>query len=176
MNARVQKVLPSSRWSSADNWDYNGMKERIEGLLSRLDKSALVRHAESLLGQRFKLSTPFSAGQYWVCFELVGQDSGLLVIARVRLPRHPQILEAVTEQDELESIKCEVETMGFVKAQVPQLGVPTVHAFAGPATKEAEEAGAMYMLIEGFYGNTLQDVAFDFTQLGVRASHHLPLF
>lgn len=64
------------------------MKERLEMLLANLDKPALIRHAELIKGQKLTMSDPFSAGQYWVCFEMVADD-GSLVIARVRLPRHP---------------------------------------------------------------------------------------
>jgi hypothetical protein len=39
--------------------------------------------------------------------------------------------------------------------------VPKVYAYEGPGSRRAAAAGAMYMLLEGFYGNTLQDVAFD---------------
>jgi hypothetical protein len=100
VSAQSSKTLPSSRWTSFDDWDYNGMKERLQTLLARLDKSVLLRHAESIMGQKLIMSEPFSAGQYWICFELVAED-GSLVIARVRLPRHPDVLSAVTEEDEL---------------------------------------------------------------------------
>lgn len=144
------------------------MKERIEDLLQKLDKSAIVRNAESILDQKLTLSEPFSAGQYWVCFELVGQQSDLLVIARVRLPKHPDLPDTLDYQAELRSVRCEVETMRYVKYHLPNLVVPEVYAYAGPSSKEAEEAGAVYMLIQGFYGNTLQDVEFDMTTLPVR--------
>lgn len=144
------------------------MKERIEGLLRKLDKSAIIRNAEHILGQKFNLSKPFSAGQYWVCFELVGQDSDLLVIARVRLPKHPDIPAPLDQRAELRSVKCEVETMRYIKNQIPTLVIPEVYAYAESSSKEAEEAGAVYMLIQGFYGNTLQDVEFDMTHLPVR--------
>lgn len=146
------------------------MKERIEELLRKLDKSAIVRHTESILGRKVTLSEPFSAGQYWACFEMVAQDSNLLVIARVRLPRHPEIPDALDERSELNSIQCEVETMRYIKDRLPSIAVPEVYAYAGPSSNHAEDAGAVYMLIQGFYGNTLQDVEFDMTCLPVRPS------
>jgi hypothetical protein len=58
------KVIPSTRWSSSDGWNYKGMKERLDGFLAKLDTSVLVRHAEQVLQQTVTLSDPFSAGQY----------------------------------------------------------------------------------------------------------------
>lgn len=169
--AQVAKTRPSARWTSAEDWDYNGMKERIEILLAKLDKSVLVRHTESILKQPVTLSEPFSAGQYWICFEMVAPESGQLIIARVRLPRHPDIPEELDEQSELRSIRCEVETMRFVRDHLTDILVPKVYAYAEPSSTYARNAGAAYMLIEGFYGNTLQDVASDLTSLPV--SHFL---
>lgn len=165
--AQVAKTRPSARWTSADDWNYNGMKERIEILLARLDKSALVRHTESILKQPVTLSEPFSAGQYWICFEMVAPESGQLVIARVRLPRHPDIPEELNEQSELHSIMCEFQTMRYIKDHLTNIVVPKVYAYAEPSSIYARNAGAAYMLIEGFYGNTLQDLAFDLTSLPV---------
>lgn len=152
------------------------MKERIEGLLEKLNKSALVKHTESILGQKVTLSEPFSAGQYWICLEMVAHDSDLVVIARVRLPRHPETPDVLDEQSELNSIECEVETMRYVKDRLPSVPVPTVYAYAGPSSKHAEDAGAIYMLIQGFCGNTLQDVEFDMTCLPVKAPLYLFAF
>ena len=84
----TSKAPLSAGWTLFDGWDYNGMKERLEMLLSRLDKSARIRHAERIKGQNLTMSDPLPAGQYWVCFEMIAED-GRLVIARVRLPRHP---------------------------------------------------------------------------------------
>jgi len=146
------------------------MKERLDLFLDKLDKSVVIRHAEQVMGQKLKLSEPFSAGQYWACFELVAGD-GRLVIARVRLPKHPDTPNTVTKQSELYSIACEVTTMQFIKSHVPSVTIPEVYAYAGPGTDEAAKAGAVYMLIEGFYGNTLQDVEFDMTKLPVGSAH-----
>ncbi|KAK4038016.1 hypothetical protein C8A01DRAFT_48310 [Parachaetomium inaequale] len=172
VSAQSSKTLPSSRWTSLDSWDYNGMQERLQTLLFKLDKSVLLRHAESVTGQRLTMSEPFSAGQYWICFELVAED-GSLVIARVRLPRHPDLPSTVTEKDELYSISCEVSTMQFVSRNPPTVTIPRVYAYEGPGSQLAADAGAIYMLLEGFYGNTLQDVAFDICSLPVATQEHI---
>jgi hypothetical protein len=142
------------------------MKERLQTLLDKLDKTVILRHAELIKGQRLSISDPFSEGQYWVCLELVAED-GSLVIARVRLPRHPDLPSTVSEEDELYSIACEVATMRFVRLNLPRVTVPRVYAHEGPGSQFAADAGAVYMLLEGFYGNTLQDVAFDICRLPV---------
>lgn len=165
MATSTAKVRPSARWTSYDGWDYNGMKERLDAFMSTLNKSALVQHAEHVIGQKFSISEPFSAGQYWACFELVGAD-GTLVIARVRLPRHPaNSSDSVNEQSELYSITCEVATMTFLRENVSTVPFPCLYAYAGPGSQWATSAGAIYMLIEGFYGNTLQDVQWDIYEL-----------
>jgi hypothetical protein len=112
------------------------------------------------------MSKPFSAGQYWICFEMMADD-GALVIARVRLPRHPSTPPTVCEEDELYSIACEVSTMQFVQQRLSAVTVPRVYAYEGPGSQLAADAGAIYMLLEGFYGNNLQDVAFDMCSLPV---------
>ncbi|KAH7009377.1 uncharacterized protein B0I36DRAFT_401714 [Microdochium trichocladiopsis] len=103
-------------------------------------------------------SKPFSAGQYWICFEMIAED-GSLVIARVRLPRHPDAPPTISEEDEQYSIACEVATMAFVRQNVPTITLPQIYAYEGPGSQLAADAGAIYMLLEGFYGNTLQDIA-----------------
>ncbi|KAK4104232.1 hypothetical protein N658DRAFT_565110 [Parathielavia hyrcaniae] len=139
------KALPSARWAL---------------------ETVLVRHAELITGQKFSISKPFSAGQYWLCLELVEAD-GSLIIARVRLPRHPDMPSAASDEDELYSIACEVVTMQFVRRKLPAVTVPHVYAYEGPGSQRAADSGAMYMLLEGFYGNTLQDVAPDMCRLPV---------
>ncbi|KAJ5087000.1 hypothetical protein NUU61_008307 [Penicillium alfredii] len=57
------------------------------------------------------MSTPFSPGQFWVCSEMVGEDDGSVVIARVRLPRYPNTLLTTTDADEHYSALCEVSTI-----------------------------------------------------------------
>lgn len=114
------------------------------------------------------MSQPFSAGQYWVCFELVAQD-GSVVIARVRLPRHPDTPLHVTEHDETYSIACEIETMRFIREKLPGLPLPEVYAYESMDSDWSNRAGATYMLLEGFRGNSIQDLAFDLCQLPVSA-------
>lgn len=74
----------------------------------------LINHAERIKGQKFVMSQPFSAGQYWICFEIIAGD-GSLVIARVRLPRYPNAPATVTKEDEAYAIVCKVTTMKFVR-------------------------------------------------------------
>ncbi|KAH9890298.1 hypothetical protein F4778DRAFT_380042 [Xylariomycetidae sp. FL2044] len=169
---RIPRQLPSKRWTSLDGWDYNGMKERLLAALDKIDKSVLVRHAERLKGQKVTMSEPLSAGQYWVCFEMVTED-GSLVIARVRLPRHPDVPTTVTEDDEAYAIACEVATMDFVRQRLPAIPVPCVYAYEGLGSRGAADAGAVYMLLEGFYGNTLQDIEFDICNLSVETQEHI---
>jgi hypothetical protein len=133
------------------------MKERLESLIGKLDKNALLRHAQLITGKKFKISEAFSAGQFWMCFEMIAEDSSL-IIARVRLPLHPDYLQTVSEEDEQYSTQCEIATMGFVRQKLPSVPLPRVYAYEGPGSQFAADAGATYMLIEGFYGNTLQDV------------------
>ena len=162
------KLLPSTRWTSFEGWDYNGMKERLESALAGLNKDVLLSHAELIKGQKLSMSENFSAGQFWICFEMVAED-GSLVIARVRLPRHPNTLPTVTKEDELYTVSCEISTMQFLaQKNLPSARVPKVYAYEGPGSQRATAAGAMYMLIEGFCGNTLQDIAFNLCDLPVR--------
>ncbi|KAI1809643.1 hypothetical protein GGS20DRAFT_267213 [Poronia punctata] len=160
--------LPSKRWTSFDGWDYNGMKERLQAALGSIDKCALIRHAERIKGQRLTMSQPFSAGQYWICFEMVGED-GSLVIARIRLPRHPDVPVTVTEEDESYAIACEVATMEFVRKRLDAVSLPRVYAYEAVGS----EVGAPYMLLEGFYGNTLQDVEFNICNLPITTQEHI---
>lgn len=149
------------------------MKERLEGLISKLDKGVLLHHAELIKGQKITMSEPFSAGQYWVCFEMVAEDDSL-VIARVRLPPHPDILPTVNEDDEEYSIACEISSMRFVRQRLPNVVVPHVYAYEGPGSHLATKAGAIYMLIEGFRGNTLQDTVRDLCSLPVSCCDWMP--
>ena len=97
---------------------------------------------------------------------MIAEDSSL-VIARVRLPRYPNIPATVTEKDEAYAIACEVTTMQFVRQRLPAIPVPCVYAYEAPGSSLAADAGAVYMLLEGFYGNTLQDVQFNICELSV---------
>ncbi|KAH7230078.1 uncharacterized protein BKA55DRAFT_545394 [Fusarium redolens] len=168
----MQKLAPSLRWTSYDGWKYKGMEDRLKALVTKLDMGVLQHHAELVKGQKVSMSEPFSAGQYWVCFELIAED-GSLVIARVRLPRHPLALSSVSEEDEQYAIACEISTMHFVKQRLPKLAVPCVYAYEGPGSQLALDAGAAYMLIEGFYGNTLQDVVPDLCSLSASKLEHV---
>ncbi|KAI0403040.1 hypothetical protein F4802DRAFT_329819 [Xylaria palmicola] len=169
----MPELLPSRRWTSFDGWDYHGMKERLRAALEQIDKHALVRHAECIRGQKLTMSRPFSAGQYWICFEMVADDGGGLVIARVRLPRHPDVPATVTEADEAYAIACEVATMEFVRRKLSAVPLPRVYAYEGVGSQLAARAGAPYMLLEGFYGNTLQDVEFDMCDLHPTNQEHI---
>ncbi|KID78829.1 uncharacterized protein G6M90_00g026150 [Metarhizium brunneum] len=152
----MSRLAPSKRWTSFEGWDYNGMKKRLEDLIATLNKKVLIDHAERIIGQKISVSEPFSAGQYWICFELVAEDE-TLVIARVRLPRHPNAAPTVSETDEQYSIACELSAMRFMRQRLSTVVVPRVYAYEGPGSQLATDAGAVYMLIEGFRGNTLQD-------------------
>ncbi|KAI8710651.1 APH domain-containing protein [Fusarium sp. LHS14.1] len=168
----MSRCPPSTRWSSFEGWDYHGMKQRLEGLLAKLDKNVLLRHAELIKGQKISMSEPFSAGQYWICFEMIAEDDSL-IIARVRLPRHPDTLPIVNEKDEQYSIACEVSSMRFVRQTLSTVVVPRVYAYEGPGSQLATDAGAVYMLIEGFYGNTLQDITPDLCSLSFAKQEHV---
>ncbi len=158
--------LPSSRWASFGGWDYSGMKERLETALGDIDKSTLLSHAKQFMGQDVTMSAPFSAGQYWICFEIVAAD-GRLVIARVRLPRHPDLPLTVSNEDMEYSTQCELATMQYIQKNLSSVRIPRVYAYEPVGSPRATAAGASYMLIEGFYGNTLIDVEFDMTLLPV---------
>lgn len=142
------------------------MKERLERSIRAINKSALLEHAKELKSQEMTMSSPFSAGQYWICFEMVAKD-GSLVIARVRLPRHPDMPDTVNEDDEAYSIACEVTTMSFVKEALPDIKIPHLYAYEDKESPRAKDASAPYMLIEGFRGNSLMDTEFDMTVLPV---------
>jgi hypothetical protein len=137
--------------------------------MSTLNKSVLVRHAELVMGQPVSISEPFSAGQNWARFELIAADSSL-VIARVRLSKQLNSTDSVNEQSELHSITCEVATMMFLREKITTVPLPRLYIYASPGSQWAVDAGAVYKLIEGFYGNTLQDVQFDICELPVRRS------
>ncbi|KAF2237031.1 hypothetical protein EV356DRAFT_481390 [Viridothelium virens] len=166
------KELPSAHWTSYEGWDYNGMRKRLEAFMKSINKKAFLEHAEKLFEKNFTISEPFSAGQYWACFELVAND-GRLVIARARLPRHPDTPSTVTVEDETYSMQCEAATLKFLSKNVTSIPFPHLYAYAAPKSRSAIQAGAAYMLIEGFYGNTLQDVQFDICQLSTFQQDHI---
>lgn len=153
------------------SWDYNGMTERLERFMSIINKSSLVEHTQLIIGQPVSISEAFSAGQFWCCFELLAGD-GRLIIARVRLPRLPDSTDSANEHSELYSIECEVATMKFFHENVTGVPFPRLYAYEGPGSQRAANVGAVYMLIEGFYGNTMQDVQFNICELPVRPSSY----
>lgn len=140
--------------------------------MSIISKPSLVEHAKLILSQPISISEAFSAGQFWCCFELLAED-GRLVIARVRLPRHPDSINSTDESSELYSMECEGATMKFLQGNVTSVPFPRLYAYEGPGSQRATDVGAAYMLIEGFYGNTLQDVQFNICDLSVR---HILIF
>lgn len=140
------------------------MKERLEAALGNIDRPALLSHAESMTRQDVVMSEAFSAGQNWICFEIVAAD-GSLVIARVRLPRHAALPSAVSDEDLQYSTQCELATMRYIQDRPPSIRVPRFYAYEPAGSPRAKAAGASYMLTEGFYGNTLKDFELDMTVL-----------
>jgi hypothetical protein len=140
--------------------------------MTSINKPALLTHVEKITQQKANMSEPFSAGQFWCCFEFLMEDESL-VIARVRLPRHPDSDEAITEESEAYAIQCEVATMSYLQNSSVHVPLPRVYDYAAPGSEEASEVGACYMLIEGFYGNTLQDVCFDICGLPMQVQEHI---
>jgi hypothetical protein len=88
---QISRKLPTERWTSFDDWDYNGMKERLLAALENIDESVL----QSM---------------------------------RQRLSAIP---------------------------------VPCVYVYEGPGSQLAVDAGAVHMLLEGFYGTTSPDIQLD---------------
>ena len=150
------------------------MKERLEVFMLSIDKSALLKHVESVTAKTAKMSEPFSAGQYWCCFEFVLEDESL-VIARVRLPPHPNSDKTTisTDKSATYAIECEAATMSFLQSKPISVPAPKLYALALPGSEQAEAVGACYMLIEGFYGNTLQDVQSDICALPLDTQEHI---
>ncbi len=153
-------MLPSARWSSLDAWNWGEMRERLEKFLTEINKNAIVEHAATISGKDMRMSEPFSAGQYWCCFELVAND-GQLTIARVRLPPLP---DASGLLDHTYRTECEVGTMAYVRDAI-DFPLPMVFAYEREKSEWALKVGASYMLMEGFYGNTLFDLHADFYEI-----------
>ena len=57
--------------------------------------------------------------------------------------------------------------MECVRQGLSAISVPRLYAYDGPGSQLAADVGAVYMLLEGFHGNTLQDVEFDMCNLPV---------
>jgi hypothetical protein len=72
-------------------------------------------------------------------------------------PRPPA--EASRPEAEAYIMQCEAATMAFLRDRATTISLPTLYAFEGPGSAGAAKARAPYMLIEGFYKNSLQDVA-----------------
>ncbi|KAL6891163.1 hypothetical protein HDV57DRAFT_513613 [Trichoderma longibrachiatum] len=169
--AAAMKKLPSERWTSYDDWDYGGMKQRLETFMSSINKAAITEHASTVLDSPVSMSEAFSAGQYWCCFELVAPDQGRFLIARVRLPNHPAS-DAPEGADEY-LIQCEVATMRFLQAKVTTIPMPRLYAYEASGSTRAIAVGATYMLIEGFHGNTLQDINLNIHNLPISTQEHI---
>jgi hypothetical protein len=148
------------------------MKERLEKFMGSINKAALLKQVEKTVQKKAKMSEPFSAGQFWCCFEFVMEDQSL-VIARVRLPRHPDSNDTVTEQSESYAIQCEVATMSYLQNTSISVPSPKLYQYAPQGSTAANDVGACYMLMEGFYGNTLQDVQFDICGLPMQTQEHI---
>lgn len=146
--AAHKKKRPSERWASFDDWNYGGMRQRLEGFMASINKTALAEHASALLGSPASMSEPFSAGQYWCCFELVAPDDRIL-IARVRLPKRPE--SSATDAAEEYLIQCGIATMKFLRENVKTVPSPTFYAYEALGSARAVNAGAAYMLIEGWW-------------------------
>jgi hypothetical protein len=58
--------------------------------------------------------------------------------------------------------------MKFLHENVTGVPFPKLYAYEGLGSQRAANVGAAYMLIEGFYGNTMQDVQFNICELPVR--------
>lgn len=69
--ASKPRRLPSARWTSFEDWNFHGMKERLEIALAGINKDILLSHAELIKGQKLSMSENFSAGKHWICFEMV---------------------------------------------------------------------------------------------------------
>jgi hypothetical protein len=66
----------------------------------------------------------------------------------------------LTQQPQtLKIFRTSTSTMAFLRDRATTVSLPTLYAFEGPGSARAAKARAPYMLIEGFYGNSLQDVA-----------------
>ncbi|KFY00234.1 hypothetical protein O988_03428 [Pseudogymnoascus sp. VKM F-3808] len=140
--------------------------------MATINKPALLKHSQALIGHPVTISEAFSAGQYWCCFELVIAD-GRLMITRVRLPRHPDSTDSAHDDSEQYSIQCEVATMEFLHENVTGVPFPKLYVYEGPGSQRAADVGATYMLIEGFYGNSMQDVQFNICELPITTQEHI---
>ncbi len=137
--AAPKKRRPSERWASFGDWNYGGMRQRLEGFMASINKTGLMEHASAVLGSPVSMSESFSASQYWCCFELATPDDRLLV-ARVRLPKYPE--SDATDADEEYLIQCEVATTKFLQESVKTIPLPRLFAYEPLASARAVNAGA----------------------------------
>ncbi|KAK3352528.1 hypothetical protein B0T25DRAFT_542180 [Lasiosphaeria hispida] len=155
------KTFPSERWSSFALCE----SDEEEACLK-----AFIEHALDILGVSVTISEPFSIGQSWCCFELVAPDREGFIIARLQIPQDPE--SATSGGADNYAIECEVATMAFVRDNVKGVTVPQVYAYEGPGTSRAAKVGAVYMLIEGFFGNTAADVELQLYNLPIATQEH----
>lgn len=95
---------------------------------------------------------------------MIAQDQ-CLVIARVQLSRHPDTPATYNDEHDQYLIDCEVAPITFVRQNLPEVKIPGLYTYEAAGSSYASSAGTAYMLLEGFYGNTLQDVKFDICDL-----------
>jgi len=62
--------------------------------------------------------------------------------------------------------------MRFLYENFTRVLFPRLYAYKGPRAQKAANVGAAYMLIEGFYGNTMQDLQFNTCELPVGPSSY----
>ncbi|CAK7264309.1 hypothetical protein SEPCBS119000_000922 [Sporothrix epigloea] len=63
--------------------------------------------------------------------------------------------------------------MNYVRQALPKVKISRVYAYEPAGSERAAAAGAPYMLLEGFYGNTLLDVEFDMCFLPESTQEHI---
>jgi hypothetical protein len=57
--AAPKKRRPSERWTSFDDLNDGGMKQRLQGFMASINKTALIEHASAVLGLPASMSEPF---------------------------------------------------------------------------------------------------------------------
>jgi hypothetical protein len=67
------------------------------------------------------------------------QLPGSLIIARVRLPKHPNNTDAVNEQSELYLIMCEVATMMILCKKITDIPFPRLHTYTSLGSQWAAD-------------------------------------
>ncbi|KAL7816781.1 hypothetical protein V8C44DRAFT_263466 [Trichoderma aethiopicum] len=167
------KTLPSTHWQSLNDHP-SPQNHHLSTFLSTINKNPLINHASEILGSPASMSTAFSAGHYWCCFELTTTSSSSddsFLIARIRLPQHPENKHSDDEEEYL--MQCEVATMAFLVETIKSIPMPKLYAYEPPSSTRAADVGAAYMLIQGFYGNTLQDVNLNIYNLPITTQEHI---